>query len=451
MKRFLLGLLIAPFLCFGQNPKIVFDWVSANGIGETPLTWTPIPAPPSFSSTATINVSCCAPTLESGEISPSGRHDLLVQGPFTSTLTPNGLIGTAISPFRYQSLDLNNRTVVGGNTITPGQQIVSTLNNSNYQYHYSYDVTGYTDNTRAGISAFGLLSTAAGAVGLYQDHVVTNTSYAGWLLQSGNTSNTYSFTGSFLRIFGYPIEGEGLYLGSTVTPAGGSLFTDPTIVHDCLVYNKGRESYQFNGHNNVVAYKLTARLVGQAGIAGQNNLWQFQNSHGTLDDSILDGAPVGMNIFSHGLIVSNTYFHWTGGSSSSGPVKSIFIGNLLAAYSSPVPPTNNPAGGSPGTITFINCYFDVDVASTEVAWVEDPNVTVEFQNCKFDPLFSTLYADNRGASNYSLVGTLTTNGNTVTSMPTPTYTNFDPAQPLTHGLCTTPTYYLLGMGYRNPR
>lgn len=453
MKRFLLGLLIAPFLCFGQNPKIVFDWISANGIGETPLTWTPIPAPPSFSSTATINVSCCAPTLESGEISPSGRHDLLVQGPFTSTLTPNGLIGTAISPFRYQSLDLNNRTVVGGNTITPGQQIVSTLNNSNYQYHYSYDLTGNTTTTNAGISGHGFNSVASGANFIFQDQVITNTSYAGFLINSSNTTNTYNnATASFIRIFGYPIEGEGFYWGSTITPTGGSYFTGLTSVSNSLVYNKGREAFQFNGHTSVTADKLTGHLSGQALIAGQDNLFQFQNSHGSLTNSIMDSAPVGMNIFSHEFTVENVYIRFVGGSSLSGPVKSIFVGNLLTAYSNPIPPVNNPAGGSPGKITFRNCYIDADVATTEVCWVEDPNVTIEFVDCVFGSNFASLYADHRGASNYSLIGTLTTNGNTVSSsIPHPTYTNFTPTDYNGHGLCITPLYYNLGMGYRNPK
>lgn len=445
MKRGLL-LLVSLLISFCQQAQSKIDFLTQSAQKTyTTVTRTAIPT---FTSTATIT-DAVGPTLESGEISPSGRRQILVTGPtYANSLIPNALIGSSGSPYQFKSLDVNNRTTLGGDVLTTGQQVTASLNSSNYVYYYSLNFTGDSNSGVSGISGAAFTALSTGAHVGYFDIVATNLSYAGLQINSGSNSLSYAdFILEGYRVFGYVIEGEGAYLGSTDTN-NHSEYTGTTTVYNFLAYNKGREGIQFAGHHNVDASHITCVNVGQAGVAlDQIFGFQFQNSHGTITKSIFDGSGRPMNLASHDLYMEDMYFHWTGG---SGVNASGYVANLLTSYPSPITPTNNPSGGSTGKIVCNRCEFDVDVATDHIIWVDDPNVTIEITNSIVDPLITAVYHDNRGASNYSLVGGLSDHGNVVSTPHVPVYSNFTTTDYSGHGLITDDYYYYKGMGYRTP-
>jgi hypothetical protein len=423
---------------FGQS----FDWIVPNPV----KTYKVMPADPTLGSTATIT-DAVGPTLESGEISPGGRKDILVTGPaYNNSLIPNGLVGTSGAPYRFFSLSSPTRTYVGGNTLTAGQQAVSSLNSSNFTYFYGLGIVGNSSTGVAGISGVSYNALSNGATFTFSNTIIHDVSYAGFQVNSGTPANSYNNINiNFTRIFGYSIEGEGFYLGNTNT-SSYSPYTGITSIKDNLVYNKGRECIQVNGHNFADIKNFTGVTCGAAAINGQDYLLQVQNSNGRVAYSIFDGAPELVNLATHNVTISFCYFRWNGSTSNLNG----YVANYLTSYSTYVGYTNPPGGGGSGKILFENCIFDPDNAVTNMLFVDDPNVTIEFKNCIFKTNITNLFFDNRGASNYSLIGTKTTNGNSTLADPeNPTYNNLLYSSESTHGLVTNDLYYWMGLGYRS--
>lgn len=405
-------------------------------------TYTAIPTPPSFGTTTTLVYATTGNTIESGET--GGNTDLLVDTTFADRMRPNGLVGTSGTPYRFKSLSDSVYSVIGGDAVTAATQVITTLNSSNYCYFYHIKLIGNSTESADGITGFNWNPVSGSNAIVLSDAIIDNVGFAGVQFQA--SSNTYdSINLNFVRVFGWPIEGECYYLGKTDKTTYAVITS--LVMDNCLGTNKGRDGIQINNCLDIQVSNCTIYDVGKANTAGQRALTQVQNSFGLVENCIFDGSPNLCDIASHGITFRNCYFRWD---NSSG-----FIGDLLAQYASPIGTTNTPSPtGTPGsgTILFDNCVFDPVNTMTNMLQVNDADVHVEVRDSIISTNITNLYLDNRGTSSYDLIGTPTTNGNTQiapASIPKPSYTNFD-VDASDHGLVTDDYWYNRGAGYRTP-
>ena len=216
----------------------------------------------------------------------------------------------------------------------------------------------------------------------------------------------------------------------------GFHYIDTLYVRHYLAYNTSREGFQAEHVNYIDASKGTVKLVGQTGGAGQNNTVQIHDSNGTIEGFIFDDAPTLWNIFTHGFTFNNCTFIFN----AKG-----FIGDATTAYFAGSSRLNGQL------VLFNNCKFIyVGAGNVTLTDIAEVGCNYEFRNCTFTSNIIAIYNDIRaGSPTNSLIGTISTNGNTTASLTRPTYTNFTATSFTTHGLCTSPYYISLSQGFRS--
>lgn len=257
------------------------------------------------------------------------------------------------------------------------------------------------------------------------------------MLASSSTDKYLSFDIRNFRVFGKNTEGEGIYIGNTGTTFA---VTDDVYIEDVFITDKGRDALQIGHVTNLYVNRFTSFDVGKTNTSQQDHLVQIVDTNGLIENSIFDYGPRIFNISTHGVTFRNCLFVFYDATEIG------FIGRTdnLSYY-----PTARH-NGQP--ILFDACYF-LDLSgnsSGALLNVQERIANVEFLNCVFDTPKSTLFQDTRvaGFSN-SLIGTLTTNGNTtVSTLEQPTYMSTTLTDYTTHGLLTHPFWLNLHMGYR---
>lgn len=387
-----------------------------------------LPAVPAFSDTYVLNPAQ-GPTLEVGET--NGKRDLLVPANFDTQLIPNGLNGQTTA-YRFKSESDSVRSWIGKNGLSWGQQGISSLNNSSYCEFYHLGIQGNSNPAIEGISGIGWLSIDPNTRLCRlkcSDIVIKDVHYAGVLINSGNAGRTYDVLDfSFVRVFGYPNDGEGFYIGNTANDE--SEISDGDYVNN-FVYNVGRDGMQFRNHRSLYLDNSTCYDVGKANITGQNRLIQVQNCNGHVTNCVFYGAPSGFDVFAHGLRFVNCYFKITGSIPS-------FIGKLTDHFPGS-PMANNQQ------LLFQNCYFDSDNEIDYFSTVEEDECNVTFLGCKKTENIGALAQDNRtDKATYNLFQVGVQNF-------TPVGINFNSLDPDNDeaGLITDSFYNDLGMGYRS--
>lgn len=336
--------------------------------------------------------------------------------------------------------------IYGSATSTaPGIQGVddgNTDHKGNYIYFYGLD----KDNpmlvrSGAGLNGIQLGTKKSGAVFVFQNIVVDSPGSSGMSLNYGLGGGSYykSIEASHIRVFN--AAQEGFYFGQTTT--GFDKFENLTI-HDCLSYNSIREGFQTEHVDNLLCYNNTVILSGQGGVSQQNGLFQIHDVNGLLCNNIYDGAPAVGTAFTHGTTVRNCYFRYTDNT------EQYFIGKAATTYFG----GSSRLNGRP--LLFDSCTFHLDNVGTIAffANVAETDCDIEFRRCTFSPNILALYNDTRSTTkNNRLIGAINANGNTSAAITAPVYgPNYSLYSASTaHGLCISPAYQNLAMGYRTRR
>jgi hypothetical protein len=434
--KFLLWLLLFASVCNAQIAAVVSAGSSNRNSGSpAEKTYVDVPAAPSFTSPATIT-DAVGSSLESGEI--SGASDILIDDNAIAGLFNNRLRPNAISSKRFKSAG-STRIFVGGDNVTTGMQVIAPLNGSDILSYYHIGIQGNSSTAQTGISGLNHLASVSGTTVLAEDVVIKDVEFAGCLINESTSGEKYiSITLNFIRVFGYPDEGEGFYIGSTNKLSNFST-TDALVMNHCLSYNKGREGLQITSGLDAQISHITCRLSGVENIAGQNNMLQVHNYNGYIKKSIFHGGPHPMNLFTHGFLFEDCYFEWD----ADNP---IYMGRLLdaAAFGA------SALAGNGQPVTFRRCIFAPTVNVTNLIRILETDCNIVFEDCIFSDRISNIILDDRAGSPTNTISN--TGGSVVAaaSIPSPTYKNFDPADEDNHGRVTSDYHYNLGLGAFSP-
>jgi hypothetical protein len=396
----------------------------------TGFIYTSIDAPPSFAASATTTItSSVGSALESGEL--SGKRNILISNPFNERLRPNGLSGTVGSPYRFKSESDSVRSWIGGDVVATGQQVIATLNDANYQYYYHLGVKGNSSTGVTGIGGVAASARVGGANFFYDDIIVKDVSFAGFQINEGSTGQSYTYLSLVnCRVFGYNVEGEGIYLGNTSKTIWSNI--DNIYIRHLLLTNKGRDGFQVNNCLNLDVKNVTVYNVGIDNAASQRALVQVQNSQGVIENCIFWGAPEFGTISAHGLTFKNCYFYAT--------VARGFWSKLTSNYSAPIGTLNQPN-------YFINCHFGSAVALSEAWIIQEDECDFIFSGCTKDSNITNLIADNRTDKvTYSITQT----GTATAASVEPTFLSMNVDDEDTHGCLTSTLHYNNHQGYRTP-
>jgi len=406
-------------------------------------TYTDIPAAPSLSTPVTIipsdehvPSSSFLNTLH-GMSSHVGK-DIILDGNFIDSIYLNDYTPTSAPPY-YNFVNAIG-AIYGSNAGGYNRHGVSGVTDADHQRFYGLNALNPAIVRSTLQNGFQLSSRAGGAHYILQNIVIDTPGASGTTFNfGGGGSNFYEdILLNGVRVFNAGQEGI-CYIGNT---SSGFHYINTATVHDCFTYNSQREGTQWEHINLLLAYKNTVINSGQSGAGGQDGLIQLHDlGPGSLvRDSIYDGAPNMGTAFTHGTTVRNCYFRWT----TAAP---LFIGDATTSYFA----GSSRLSGQPQL--YDGCIFHCDNVGTlaQMANVAEVGCNIEFRNCIFSNNITALYLDTRaGSPSNSLIGTISTNGNSKAAITAPTYgagynvySNY-----LTHGLCNSTTYRNLHMGFR---
>ena len=358
--------------------------------------------------------------------SPAGDLDVVLTSNFTDGISFRDL-GT--NKFRFTT---NGLYTIGGAS-TKGIETILT-NEDIELYGLDEDTPLLVNGLLSGKSAINWISGTA--PNLLTQNAVLSADFAG-VLASSSTGSYGTFRYKHVRMFGTNTEGEFIYNGNT----GSTFATFPLItIEDCFGTDKGRDGLQIGHTDSVYVNRFTVYDVGKTNTAQQDHLVQFIDSNGWVEYSIFDWGPRLLNISSHGITFYRCYFRFYDNAETPG-----FIGRTdnLTYY-----PTSRHNGRP---IRFIECYFEDDtgVSSGSLINVQERIADIEFLDCDFDTTKSSLFQDSRAVGHInSLIGTLTTNGNEIVSLPDPAYISTTKTDYKTHGLVNVQWFLDRGLGNR---
>lgn len=400
-----------------------------------------IPAPPTFEGTPTVLNPANGPTIEAGEI--TGR-DLLVPLAYNQNLQPNGLVGTVGSQYRIKSQSDVVRSWVGGTNIAAGEQVIDNLNNANYINYHHLGLKGNPDPLVQGISGITVRPYVPGTrlcTFSFSDIIAKDMSASISQINSAVQGSTYdSIQKKFFRGFGYSTaqspgtngSQEGLYQGPTDTLNNAESRFTHSLYEDILIVDKGREGGQFNNHGDLQCRRMTFVNVGQTDTATQNNIAQWQNCNGVVEDCIFYNAPALWNIFCHGLTIRNCSFYFNGGQGFWGRMSD------QAHYD-----TSPYKTGAPCLIE--GCYFHSFAPLANMVSIEEDECDITWTNNEHNSLIGNLYVDDRAdQSTFSL----SQSGTSEELNSLPIFASLNPDDEDIHGLALDPYSIDNGRGFR---
>lgn len=419
----------------GQFPPASWYW---NQIQTRSWNYRSIPDSPEFSNNPITLVQAnlgVAGQLRMADIgTPVAARDITLSGNFTDGISFNALtVGTASVPFRVKGTGVIGTTTKG----------LANIGNCSFMEIYGNSIASpMVVNAGGGTPEVGGQSGVNWAANAtkqnltMQNMVFQNTVSSGQQINSNAATGNYGIVrGSFLR--GIDMGREWQYYGNT-----GDAFAlfDEVTLQDCLGAEMDWDPGQY-GHITALHLKNnTYYNGGKLNQSGQNHLIQVVDANGLIENCIFDGAPRICNLSTHGITFRNCLFRYSSATERG------FIGRTDNLTYYPTARHN----GEP--ILFENCYFIADTGAilTGILDVRERIADVEVRDCVFSSNIVSLFTDLRvaGFSN-DLIGTISTNGNTSSSLLTvPTYTNFDVADYANHGLLTNNDWLQEGMGYR---
>lgn len=358
-------------------------------------------------------------TLVAGDVAVPGfiftsdltKKEVVLSGAWTNGINLNALLGELGNPYVFTN---ENGSTLIGTTSLAGSAFAG-VGGTGVNY---IKLTGKDKDTpfivSAGSGQSGVLFNpqVAGAILRFNNVIAKDVGYAGFLFSSPSSGGSYwkKLILTFCGKDGLVTEGESHYFGHVSTDTRAE---NIVLVH-CFGKDNGREGLQIKWADRTRAYNGTYRNVGQVADTAQQHGWQVEVSKDTqIIDNIFDGCKRPFNIFSHDIIIDGGFTRWTSTAGYIGKASTFWSGhpNLTGVK-----------------VIFKNHTFIFDNAgSGYLAQWEETGCDLEFQNCVFsDNINSSIVQDIRVGGTNNLIGTTTTNGNTVVAKATlltlmPTY------------------------------
>ena len=366
-------------------------------------------------------------------------RDVYLSGAFNGGAALNGILGTAGNPYRFRNLD--GSTTIG--TTSNATAAFGSVNVTNYVEFWGLNKNNplkiFAGSGQSGIQ---MNPQVGGSVFRVYNVVGTDIGYSTLLYSAPSSGGSYYKKNSvaWLARSGLVTEGEHIYIGHVSTE---TIFGRNVLLHNSAI-DMGRELIQIKWSEHSRVYNNTGKTIGQVADAAQQHAFQVEVSADTrLYDNIFDGAKRSVNIFSHDIIVKGGVIRWT---STAG-----YFGKASTFW-----PGNSKLNGQPVIFDGVTIIFDNAGTGYFAQW-EETDCNLEFRNCRFsDNINSTIVQDIRGGSpTNSLIGTTTTNGNTVVAKATllaemPTYISEDETNVDFMNIPTSNYYFIAGAGKGTP-
>ncbi|MEM8564927.1 MAG: hypothetical protein AAGF85_00605 [Bacteroidota bacterium] len=374
-------------------------------------------------------------TIENSDL--NGKKVQLVPANWANRLRLNGVNGSLNDHLIVKAQDDSGYSIVGGDTVAAGQQVLGTLNSPNYITYEGLHLKGNSNPAIAGITGTSAWPDALGSYWVWRDIVSEAMSFANMQANFStgvNSSNFYqSLLIEFFRSFGHNIEGENFYVGDTDKADGTYSMIANAIMRHCLGYDKGRDGIQFNHVTNALIEYCTIHNVGQENIGGQNLCFQFHNGTGIVRNNIFHDSPELMNIFSHDVLFENNFWRHT---SSVGA----YIGRLANSYGANAENLNNQP------LIWRNEIFDCAVTTPNLFNIWEDQCDIILEDCYFSDLIQNIFVDNRVDKLSYNIQVINPTFYPAGSIPLPAYVSLNPDDYTTHGLNTIPFHS--SRGYR---
>jgi Bacterial Ig-like domain (group 4) len=330
----------------------------------------------------------------------NGADDIYLSdaaGNWVDALSLNGISGVVGKPKRF--VNLNSNVLLGTSSKAASSlSVIGTVNNTEYWgLNKNAPLKGSAGSGQSGVI---LNPVIGGAIHRMYNLSFEDVGYAGFLLTAPSSGGSFykKTIGAHLKVKGLVTEGEAWYSGHVSTDTPSNLLV---LVHVAGM-NKGRNGFQHKWGLRTRCYNHTYRNVAQIADTAQNQAFQVEVCKDTiLYDFIFDGVKYPFNLFTHDLIIDGGFTRYTDGPGYIGKASDFWPGH----------PNLNGL-----KVIFRNHTFIFDNVGTNAylgQWAET-GCNFEFQNCRFsDNHRSEILQDIRGGGSNSLIGTTTTNGNTV--------------------------------------
>lgn len=385
-----------------------------------------IPTPPSFSNTHTLIQSTTGNGIQIGDT--NGKFDLLI-GSNYPFLQWNGLSGA----YRVKSSD----------TTSPSTwAVVGSGSGNDYSFTAAVQTPTIEYYNLRMVDSDNLVKlpgdTTPGKTQLYQNVILEDGAFAGFLINENVSGNSYGTT-SFYFCRALRCGGESWYLGRTAGLGSVQFYRGITTITHCYSEDSGREALQFNGHEDVRIENVTAYNGGLdtgSGI-GQNNCFQIQNVRtGYMKKCIFWNFRAPAMIATMDFLFEDCFIGWTEAT------RSIYLQDMEGNdYTEMM----NPGG----TVRFRRCtFYNPNLTIDHVIKLQEEDCNIIFEDCIFPASATAIWDDQRSATAYTLSET----GSTFTdSPPLPTFGNPPEAAYIGYERVITDShYYGRGMGYRTP-
>lgn len=370
------------------------------------------------------------------QVELDGETDIEIIADWDDSMQFDDFDGTALTPYRV----FLNGNKIGGVNIAASEIVYDP--NGSYWEVYDGVIQGDPTGLNSGVIGLrGYPSAAPGSFLKYQNLVVKDIYFANGQWNITRVGEQYKKIELYdVRAFGHPVEGEGLYGGDT-SIQNVSMIRN-FIVDNFLAYDKGRDGVQFTNvvpeEGSDVGVQARRMTVYQCAIlqdTGQLYNLQFQNSRGVIEFSMFDSLVRPFIIAANDLTVRHCFFN-------NYSVNGGLIQDVLTNFPDQEAVNNKP-------IFFIDCEFRGEVGATYLTQIHENQCSIYFINCKITDNILNLWEDLRTDTKSYSIADIGTQVVPLSSMPAPTYLNFDSTDLDNHGKVTSIYHNKKGFGFRS--
>lgn len=328
-----------------------------------------MPTPPTFSDSHTLTQAGAGVGITVAEL--GGKVEQLIGSNFDRMQFQN--VGTSVKLRSDNVTSTDTWRKIGANNNDYSLDFITATPNIEL-YNLIFEKTK---------NALKLPPDAVGKIIKIVDCIIQDASFAGIQINQSIVGRKYTdVTSEFLQIL--RTGGEGKYWGNTTSET--TFFEGITKILHCYIESTGRESLQFNGHNDLRVENVTAYLGGldTATNLGQRNCLQVQNvKTGYIKKSIFWGFESPMMIATDNFLFEDNFFGF------NNPTRRIYLQSMAS--------NGYNRGANPGgTLEFNRCTFYDPFFTEETLFIIQGSFrNYVFRDCIFPASATDLYEDQR--------------------------------------------------------